>query len=152
MQIPERGRTATETLIPYEGAEPYVFISYAHADAEAVLAVAARLQEAGFRIWYDAGIEVGSEWPEYIAAHLKGAAVMLAFLSNAYVRSDNCRAEMHYALTKKIPSVNIFLERTDMTPGLEMQLGCCQAAARSASSAPRQSAGGRPGGPSGNGF
>ena len=60
-----------------------------------MLAVAEQLQEAGFRVWYDAGIEVGSEWPEYIAAHLKGAAVMLAFLSNAYVRSDNCRAEMH---------------------------------------------------------
>ena len=113
----------TEALVPYEGAEPYVFISYAHADAEAVLAVAGRLQQAGCRVWYDAGIEVGSEWPEYIAAHLKGAAMMLAFLSNAYVRSDNCRAEMHYALTKKIPSVNIILERTEMTPGLEMQLG-----------------------------
>ena len=123
MEISERRQIATEALVPYEGAEPYVFISYAHADAEAVLAVAAQLQAAGFRIWYDAGIEVGSEWPEYIAAHLKGAAVMLAFLSNSYVRSDNCRAEMHYALTKKIPSVNIFLERTDMTPGLEMQLG-----------------------------
>ena len=36
----------TEALVPYEGAEPYVFISYAHADAEAVLAVAGRLQQA----------------------------------------------------------------------------------------------------------
>ena len=85
--------------------------------------IAARLQEAGCRIWYDGGIEVGSEWPEYIAAHLEGAAVMLAFISNAYVRSDNCRKEMHFAQTRKISTVNIFLEETALTPGMEMQIG-----------------------------
>ncbi|MBR1566613.1 MAG: TIR domain-containing protein [Oscillospiraceae bacterium] len=112
-----------DNVRPYEGTEPYIFLSYAHADASAVMAIAARLQEAGFRIWYDGGIEVGSEWPEYIAAHLEGAAVMLAFLSNAYVRSDNCRKEMHFAQTRKISTVNIFLEETALTPGMEMQIG-----------------------------
>ena len=108
---------------PYEGSEPYVFISYAHADSPAVLEVVERLQQAGCRVWYDDGIEVGSEWPEYIAAHLAAASVMVAFLSNAYIRSDNCRKEMHFALTKKIRTVNIFLEQTDLTPGMEMQIG-----------------------------
>lgn len=112
-----------DSVRPYEGGEPYIFLSYAHADASAVMAIAARLQEAGCRIWYDGGIEVGSEWPEYIAAHLEGAAVMLAFISNAYVRSDNCRREMHFAQTRKISTVNIFLEETALTPGMEMQIG-----------------------------
>ena len=112
-----------ENIRPYEGTEPYIFLSYAHADAEAVMAIAARLQDAGCRVWYDGGIEVGSEWPEYIAAHLKAASVMLAFLSNAYVRSDNCRKEMHFAQTNKISTVNIFLEETALTPGMEMQIG-----------------------------
>lgn len=115
--------TATDSVIPYEGKEPYIFLSYAHADTPAVMAIAARLQEAGCRVWYDGGIEVGSEWPEYIAAHLEGAAVMLAFLSNAYVRSDNCRKEMHFAQTRKLQTVNIFLEQTALTPGMEMQIG-----------------------------
>lgn len=112
-----------DSVRPYEGSQPYIFLSYAHADAPAVMAVAARLQEAGCRVWYDGGIEVGSEWPEYIAAHLEGASVMLAFLSNAYVRSDNCRKEMHFAQTRKISTVNVFLEETALTPGLEMQIG-----------------------------
>ena len=112
-----------DNVTPYEGSEPYIFLSYAHADSAAVMAVAARLQEVGCRVWYDGGIEVGSEWPEYIAAHLEGAAVMLAFLSNAYVRSDNCRKEMHFAQTRKISTVNIFLEETALTPGMEMQIG-----------------------------
>ena len=97
-----------EHVIPYEGTEPYLFISYAHADADAVMEVAARLQQAGYHIWYDAGIVVGSEWPEYIAAHLAGAAAMLAFVSSAYDRSDNCRKEMHFALTKRSPPSTFF--------------------------------------------
>lgn len=77
----------------------------------------------GYRIWYDEGIEVGSEWPECIAEHLNAAHLMLAFISDAYMQSDNCRREMHYALTKRRKVINIFLESTAMTPGMEMQIG-----------------------------
>lgn len=108
---------------PYEGDEPYIFISYAHANGPAVMQVVRELADRGFRVWYDEGIEVGSEWPEYIAQHLAGASLMIAFLSNAYMRSDNCRREMHFALSKRISTVNIFLEETQMTPGMEMQVG-----------------------------
>ena len=108
---------------PYEGDLPYIFISYAHANSPAVMQITEVLSERGYRIWYDEGIEVGSEWPEYIAEHLAKAGLMIAFLSNAYIRSDNCRKEMHYALSKKIPIINIFLEETQMTPGMEMQVG-----------------------------
>lgn len=81
------------------------------------------LSDRGYRIWYDGGIEVGNEWPEYIAKHLAGVSLMLAFISNAYMRSDNCRKEMHYALTKRISTINVFLEDTQMTQGMEMQIG-----------------------------
>lgn len=108
---------------PYEGDKPYIFISYAHADSPAVMEVVTRLHDRGYRIWYDEGIEVGSEWPECIASHLSGAHLVMAFISNSYIRSDNCRREMHYALTKRIKTINIFLEDTQMTPGMEMQIG-----------------------------
>ena len=107
----------------YEGDKPYIFISYAHANAPAVMQVVEELCDLGYRVWYDEGIEVGSEWPEYIASHLMHADLMIAFLSNAYMRSDNCRKEMHFALTKKIPLINIFLEETKLSPGMEMQIG-----------------------------
>ena len=57
-------------LRAYEGREPYIFISYAHKDMAKVLPIIEGLAEKGFRIWYDAGIEAGTEWPEYIAEHL----------------------------------------------------------------------------------
>ncbi|MCR5844061.1 MAG: TIR domain-containing protein [Oscillospiraceae bacterium] len=108
---------------PCEGGEPYIFISYAHANGPAVMQVVQELADRGFRVWYDEGIEVGSEWPEYIAQHLAGASLMIAFLSNAYMRSDNCRREMHFALSRRIGTINIFLEETRLTPGMEMQVG-----------------------------
>lgn len=108
---------------PYEGTEPYIFVSYAHANSPEVMRVVTDMHSRGYRIWYDEGIEVGSEWPECIAEHLASAHLMLAFISEAYMKSDNCRREMHYALSKRIKVINVFLEQTAMTPGMEMQIG-----------------------------
>ena len=110
-------------LRPYEGTLPYLFVSYAHKNDAAVLEIISTLQSRGFRVWYDEGIEAGSEWPESIASHLERAQLVLAFLSPAYLRSDNCRKEMHYALTKKKPVINVYLEQTELSPGMEMQIG-----------------------------
>ena len=55
-------------LRPYEGTLPYLFVSYAHANDAAVLEIISTLQARGFRVWYDEGIEAGSEWPESIAS------------------------------------------------------------------------------------
>lgn len=110
-------------LHPYEGTLPYIFVSYAHKNDAAVLEIISTLQSRGFRVWYDEGIEAGSEWPESIASHLERAQLVLAFLSPAYLRSDNCRKEMHYALTKRKPVINVYLEQTELSPGMEMQIG-----------------------------
>lgn len=110
-------------LRPYEGTLPYLFVSYAHKNDAAVLEIISTLQSRGFRVWYDEGIEAGSEWPESIASHLERAQLVLAFLSPAYLRSDNCRKEMHYALTKRKPVISVYLEPTELSPGMEMQIG-----------------------------
>ncbi len=110
-------------LRPYGGTLPYLFVSYAHKNDAAVLEIISTLQSRGFRVWYDEGIEAGSEWPESIASHLERAQLVLAFLSPAYLRSDNCRKEMHYALTKRKPVINVYLEPTELSPGMEMQIG-----------------------------
>lgn len=108
---------------PYEGDKPYIFVSYAHADNDKVLPVLSDMHRRGYNIWYDEGIEVGSEWQECIASHLADAHLVVAFISNAYMRSDNCRREMHYAQSKRIKTINIFVEETALTPGMELQIG-----------------------------
>ena len=119
----EKNMNDFEYFKPYEGDKPYIFISYAHADDDTVLPIVGNMHERGYNIWYDEGIEVGSEWQECIASHLADAHLVVAFISNAYMRSDNCRREMHYAQSKKIKTINIFVEDTALTPGMELQIG-----------------------------
>lgn len=108
---------------PYTGNEPYIFISYAHADEQTVGGILEKLERDGVRFWFDDGIEVGSEWPEYIAERLASANMMIAFVSNAYATSNNCRKEMHFAVSKGIKIINIFLEDANITPGMTLQIG-----------------------------
>lgn len=115
----------------YEGYEPYIFVSYAHKDSEKVVSVISGLQQRGFRVWYDSGIEAGSEWPEYIAEHLENAAVVLVFMSPAATASRNCRNEINYALDLGKDILVVYIEDTVLTGGMRLQLSSTQALYRS---------------------
>lgn len=107
--------------------EPYIFISYAHKDSARVLPIIERLSGLGFRVWYDAGIEAGTEWPEYIAKRLENSACVIAFLSAASVDSFNCRQEINYAIDLEKPTMTVYLEELKLTGGMRMRLGLSQA-------------------------
>lgn len=112
--------------------KPYIFISYAHKDKKRVLPVIAELQERGYAVWYDAGIEAGSEWPRIIAERLSGCAMMIAFVSENYVVSDYCQRELTYAQSKKKPILTVFegIDRSELPLGMDMQLGLEQSITR----------------------
>ena len=114
------------SFVPYDGGEDYIFISYAHKDSEYVIPVLERMNSEGYRIWYDDGIMPGSEWPEFIAEHLKDCAAVISFISPESINSHNCRREMTYAMSKKKPFLGIFLRETSLSPGVEMQLSAQQ--------------------------
>lgn len=111
----------------YEGNQPYVFLSYAHKDSPAVLPIFEGLNKAGFRIWYDAGTEPGTEWPEYIAEHLEKAEVCLCFLTQSFLDSANCRQELNFALSEGITVLVIYMEEPKLSAGMKMRLGLTQA-------------------------
>ena len=114
-------------MIPaYEGKEPYIFISYAHKDSTVVFRLVEQLNERGYRIWYDEGIEPGSEWPEYIANHLLGAEMVLSVLTPNAVNSVNCRREINFALSRNKPVLTIYMEDIELPVGLELQLSSQQ--------------------------
>ena len=81
----------------YEGNKPYIFVSYAHLDSDAVLPVIRALYERKYRVWYDEGIAPGSEWPENIERHLDGADTVLVFVSAHSLDSKNCENEVRAA-------------------------------------------------------
>ena len=94
--------------MPYLGEEDYIFISYSHKDSEEVLKVIAYLSEQGVRIWYDEGIDPGTEWDENIASHINGCSGMIAFISENYLSSSNCSDEMNYARTIEKERIFVF--------------------------------------------
>ena len=107
--------------------KPYVFISYAHRDSDAVLPVIQAMKRSGINLWYDEGIAAGSEWPEYIAEKVMHCSKFLLFISNHYLDSQNCKREINFAISRKKDILSVYLEDVDLSPGMEMQLGTYQA-------------------------
>ena len=112
--------------MPYEGDKNYIFISYAHKDSQEVLPIIDALNKRGFRVWYDAGIEAGTEWPEYIEEHLQKASVVLVFMSPNAVESKNCRNEINFALDLDKDVLIAYLEDTTLLKGMRLQLNSTQ--------------------------
>ena len=106
---------------------PYVFISYAHLDSASVLPCVNAMKQSGINLWYDEGIEAGSEWPEFIAEKVVECSKFVLFISNAYLNSQNCKRELNFAISRKKDILSIFIEDVNLSPGMEMQLGTYQA-------------------------
>lgn len=111
---------------PYEGKEKYIFISYSHKDTDRVMPIISRLMNEGFRVWYDDGISPGTEWPEVIAQHLNDCELFVSFLSNSYMDSVNCKREIDFAVRKRKKFLAVFLEETELSLGVEMQISTVQ--------------------------
>lgn len=106
---------------------PYVFISYAHANSDVVLPTVQAMKNSNINVWYDEGIVAGSEWPEFIAEKVVSCSKFVLFVSNAYLKSQNCKRELNFAISRKKEILTIFMEPVNLSPGMEMQLGTYQA-------------------------
>ena len=122
-----RDKLSELPFVPYEGPEPYIFVSYAHANKDKVYPIIERLDKMGYRLWYDEGIQPGKEWGDEVQRHLEGAAMMLLFLSPVAVDGPNVRSEIHFAWSKGISILSVDLEETkELKYGLGLWLGLCQ--------------------------
>ncbi|MBQ3489981.1 MAG: toll/interleukin-1 receptor domain-containing protein [Clostridia bacterium] len=115
------GKTSNNTPA-YNGNRPYIFISYSHRDTAKVVSLIAAMQNRGYRVWYDQGIEGGSEWANNIANHLRNCSAFVAFISHNSMASENCLDEISYAKSNNKPSLMIFLEeQVELPEGTDMQ-------------------------------
>lgn len=105
----------------------YIFISYSHRDSDRVHPLIKRLINDGFNVWYDEGIDPGTEWDENIAMHLKECAGIIAFLSKNYLESENCRDEINYARDLGKERLLVYLEDAELPAGMAMRLNRIQA-------------------------
>lgn len=111
----------------YKGDEPYIFVSYAHADAELVYPELIWLKEQGCNIWYDEGISPGTQWRDELANAIRSADLFLYLVTPQAVQSNNCRQEVNYALDADKPILAIHLKSTELPEGLKLSLSDRQA-------------------------
>ena len=112
---------------PYAGNENYIFISYAHKDSEEVSAFIETLQKNGYHVWYDEGIDPGTEWDENIATHIEQCAYFISYITGHYLNSQNCRDELNFARDLEKERLLIYGEDVDLPKGMQMRLGRLQA-------------------------
>lgn len=112
---------------PYDGDEPYIFVSYSHRNEQAALRILRTLLENGFRVWYDEAINPGTDWANVIADHIRNCGCFLSLLSPEYVESENCQAEINYAIKHKRNSLPVYLAPTELPSGIDMYLSRFQA-------------------------
>ena len=116
-----------EIPVPYKGNQPFIFISYAHRNSSRIYPIITRMQEDGFRVWYDDGINPGSEWDDNIAEHVQACSYFIAFLSEEYLASENCRDELNYARSLGKNRLLIYLTDVTLPAGMDMRLNRLQA-------------------------
>lgn len=110
----------------YQGNLPYIFVSYSHKDRKFIEKAITSLQKNGYRVWFDEGIEVGTEWPQSIATRIKDCSIFLAFISNNSLASQNCTREINYAIKHRKEPVAIYMEDVYLSEGMDMQLSSIQ--------------------------
>ena len=112
---------------PYSGTEDYIFISYAHKDSELVFPIIEQMQKDGYNVWFDEGIDPGTEWPKTVAERLYHCAFFIALMSDNYLTSTNCIDELDFARNKEKPRVILYLHDIALPIDVELRHGRIQA-------------------------
>ena len=112
---------------PFSGDKPFIFISYSHRNSEKVLSIVERLQKDGYRVWYDEGIDPGTEWDEFIAGKIEKSGFLIAFMSQEYLDSQNCKDELNYARDLDKDRLLVYLSDVKLSGGMAMRLNRLQA-------------------------
>lgn len=110
----------------YEGKESYIFVSYSHKDAKIVWPIVKKMNQDGFRIWYDDGIHPGTEWDKIISSKIRGARCFIAFMSDNYLNSNNCLDELKFARDVIPTRLLCYLHKVQLPDEIEMRLGRSQ--------------------------
>ena len=104
-----------------------VFLSYSRDDEDRVLELAGKLRAAGVSLWIDQGaIDAATLWSEQIVNALESAKVLLLFVTDAAVRSDNVAKEVMLVSERKGHILPVYLEPTVITANLKYQLAGIQ--------------------------
>lgn len=100
----------------------FVFISYSHKNSALVKPIIEVMTAIGINVWYDNGIEAGSEWARVIQRKIRDCSVFIPFLSPEYEKSTNCYTEINYATKLDKDVLSVKMQPTPLARGLSLLL------------------------------
>ncbi|MBE6758632.1 MAG: toll/interleukin-1 receptor domain-containing protein [Ruminococcaceae bacterium] len=99
-----------ERFRAYEGKQPYAFISYAHMDSDRVYEIISALNNDGFRIWYDQGIEIARRYKAVINEHIEKCSAFVVFATRNGIKREEVIDECAYAIALRKKMIIVYLE------------------------------------------
>lgn len=99
-----------DRIQPYDGENPYVFISYAHKDEVEVKRILKALKGQNIRFWFDENMVTGENWNDSISKALNKSHYIIFIESENFNNSVNCLKEVTDALAQ---DKNIGIVRLD---------------------------------------
>jgi hypothetical protein len=119
---------AERPLPAYDGDEAYVFVTYAHEDADLVYPQIRWLQDQGFNVWWDEGISPGAVWRAEVTQAIRGCSLIVYFVTPNSVVSEHCTREVNFALDEHHrPILAVHLLETSLPDTLALSLSDRQA-------------------------
>ena len=97
----------------YNGKGKFIFVSYSHRDTDTVLPFIEELQKS-YNVWFDEGIHFGKEWEDEIADKLLSCDLFIFMVSEASLKSANCKDEIHMAREKGKHFLNVMMAPTQV--------------------------------------
>lgn len=104
-------------LNSYDGDEPYIFVSYSHADAPKVRHILKKIDKEKFRYWYDDTMEIGEDFRFELQNKIEKCSAFLLFVSDASMQSKYCGMEIITAFKNSKRIFPVFLDDNTEIPG-----------------------------------
>lgn len=118
-RIYQRRNPGMEKLDP--GA--YLFVSYAHANADEAIETLDILDKNRYAYWYDTGIKSGESWTKEISSRIKNCGQFLLLMSNEAKNSSNVVDEIYFAKKAGKPFIIVYLDDVSLSEELELMIG-----------------------------
>lgn len=109
------------TVEPYIGNDPYLFISYSHADTEIVDRILNRINDEKYRFWYDDTMEIGEDFRNELRVRIEQCYAVILFVSKASMNSKFCGMEIITAFKYSKRIYPVFIENdVEIPPSIKM--------------------------------
>lgn len=111
---------------PYDGNEPYLFISYSHRNKNEVNRILNLLNKNKYRIWFDETMENGEDFRDELRRRIEGCSAVVLFVSAESMNSKYCGMEIIVARENAKKIFPIYIDESPLPPAFEMLLSNTQ--------------------------